>query len=62
MLDRAGELTNGSVSGGQSFQKCKYKGSVDQLLIEKLLSKGWNGDLANLFHRAVKYFKPSAQR
>jgi poly(hydroxyalkanoate) depolymerase family esterase len=37
VLDQAGELTNGSVPGGYSFQKCKYEDSAGRLLMEKWL-------------------------
>jgi poly(3-hydroxybutyrate) depolymerase len=108
VLDQAGELTNGSVPGGYSFQKCEYEDSAGRLLMEKWLIEGlghaWSGSpsagrfadpkgpnaseemwrffcettlgsrdqpasgpvfrgaLASLFHHAVQYLKPSAQR
>ena len=107
-LDQAVELTNGSVPGGYSSQKCAYEDSAGRLLMEKWLIEGlghaWSGSpssgrfadpkgpnaseemwrffcettldsrdqpasgpvlrgaLASLFHRAVQYLKPSAQR
>jgi poly(3-hydroxybutyrate) depolymerase len=46
-LDQAGELINGGVPGGYSFQKCKYADSAGRLLIEKWLIRGvghaWSG-------------------
>jgi poly(3-hydroxybutyrate) depolymerase len=47
LLKQAGELTNGSVPGGYSFQKCKYEDSNGRLLMEKWLVEGlghaWSG-------------------
>jgi poly(hydroxyalkanoate) depolymerase family esterase len=40
VLDRAGELTNGSVPGGHSFQKREYEDSAGRLLMEKWLIQG----------------------
>lgn len=105
MLDHAGELTDGSVPGGYSFQKREYEDSAGRLLMEKWLIQGmghawpgppWAGYFAdpkgpnaseemwrffcettldsldprqtsvsrvvNLFHQAVQYLKPAAQR
>jgi hypothetical protein len=47
VLDHAGELTNGSIPGGYSFQKCKYEDSAGRLLMEKWLiqdlGRAWSG-------------------
>ena len=46
-LSRAGEMIEGSVPGGYSFQKCKYEDSAGRLLMEKWLVEGlghaWSG-------------------
>ena len=106
LLKQIGELTNGSVPGGYSFQKSTYEDRAGRVLMEKWLIEGlghaWSGSpsagrfadpkgpnaseemwrffcdttldsrdqpapalrraLANLFHRAVQYLKPSVQR
>lgn len=45
--DQAGEMTEGSVPGGYSFQKCEYEDSAGRLLMEKWLIEGlghaWSG-------------------